>query len=415
MDNKKILITLGIIVGLIIIGLVLFWFVYLEKPVPQTVESIFPSGLFPSAEKKTAGQISPDSVFNPPPTISAGQQKSLNQLTEKAVSGATFLEKIKEDKTKIGVVRYLEKATGHIYDIDLPAGEAGPQGGITETISNTTIPNIFETYWSLDGKQVLTRYTENNETGIEDVVRNFSLISMATTSSRGIFLLSTIRAAAASPKENKIFYLMPWEESYLGITATFEDKNQKQVLATPFGEWAVAWPNERIITLLSKPSATINGYLYKLDPITGSLEKILGGIPGLTSLVSPDGGSVFYGEANYNGLSANIYNVAKKTSAPFFGLITLPEKCTWSKLNKGIIYCAVPVAIPPATYPDDWYMGLISFADRVWKIDTIKGTTEIISLESSLEFDFINLFLSKNENYLFLQNKKDGTLWSLQL
>jgi len=31
------------------------------------------------------------------------------------------------------------------------------------------------------------------------------------------------------------------------------------------------------------------------------------------------------------------------------------------------------------------------------------------------EFDAINLFLSKNENYLFFQNKKDGTLWSIKL
>ncbi len=405
--NKKILIALGIIVGLIITGLVLFWFVYLEKPVPPAAESIFPGGLFPSAEKKTAGQIIPGAVVNPPPTISAGQQKPLTQLTEKAVSCATFIEKIKQDKTKIGVVRYLEKTTGHIYDIE-------PQGGISEIISNTTIPNIFEAYWSPDGKQVLTRYTENNKTGIEDTVRNFSLISIATTATRGIFLPSTIKAAASSPKENKIFYLIPWEESYLGITATFEDKKQKQVLTTSFGEWAVAWPSEHSITLLSKPSATINGYLYKLDPITGSFEKIISGIPGLTALMSPSGESVFYSQGGYNGIVTGLYNVAKKTSIPFFDLITLPEKCSWSKLNKGIIYCAVPIAIPSGRYPDDWYMGLISFTDRIWKIDTIKGTTEIISTESDLEFDFMNLFLSKSENYLFFQNKKDGTLWSLQ-
>ncbi len=405
--NKNFLIALGIIVGLIIIGLILFWFVYLGKPVPPAAKSIFPSGFFPSSEKKTTGQIAPGSVVNPPPTIQAGQQRPLTQLTEKAVSNATFVEKTKEDKTKIGVVRYLEKATGHIYDIE-------PQGGASEIISNTNIPNIFEAYWSPDGKQVLIRYTENNKTGIEDAVRNFSLISIATTSTRGIFLLSTIRAAVSSPKENKIFYLMPWEESYLGITATFEDKKQKQVLTTSFGEWAVAWPSERTITFLSKPSATINGYLYKLDPITGSFEKIMGDIPGLTALMSPGGESVFYSQGGYSGIETGLYNVAKKTSVPFFDLITLPEKCSWSKLNKGIIYCAVPIAIPSGRYPDDWYMGLISFTDRIWKIDTIKGTTEIISTESDLEFDFMNLFLSKSENYLFFQNKKDGTLWSLQ-
>ncbi len=406
--DKRYLILLGIIVGLVIIGLIVFWIFYLGRQAPSAVQNLFPSGFFPSGEKEKAGQPAPGTVVNPPPTTQHSQTKSFVQLTQKAVSGATFIEKIKpEDKTKIGLVRYIEKATGHIYDID-------PKGGSAERISNITIPNIFETFWSPKGEQAVVRYTEESGT-FEDNIRNFSLTSIATTSAQGIFLLSNIKTIASSPKENKIFYLTPWEGSYLGVVASFKDKEQKQIFSSAFGEWQASWPTSRIISLVSRPAATIDGYLYKLDSVTGSFEKILGGIAGLTALWSPTGESIIYSEGGYTGLKTDFYKVAKKTSVSFFGLATLPEKCVWSAKGPDILFCAIPLNVPYGMYPDDWYKGLVSFADRIWKIDMAKGVTEIISAESDSTFDFINLFLSKNEDYLFLQNKKDGTLWSLQI
>ena len=395
--NKKFLIILGSIIGLIIIGLIVFWIFYPEK----TKESITTGfGLFPGGGERITVQPE-EKGQTTPPTIQPGQEKPLIQLTKKAVSGATFAAN--------GMVRYIEKSSGNIYDI-------ASRGGDPVRLSNTTLPGIFETYWSPNGEQVVVRYTEKNESGISDFVRNFSitLIDATSTSIKGILLPSSIQTVSSSPKENKIFYIMPLDDTNIGITASFEDKKQKQILSTPFGEWTSAWPSERVISLLSKPSATAKGYLYKLDPVSGAFERVLPGINGLTVLWSPDTNYILYSASNYDNFKTLIYNIKDKKISSF-GVTTLPEKCVWSKINKGVIYCAVPLSLPSAKYPDDWYQGLISFNDQIWKIDILKGTTEIIPFSTEEKLDIINPFLNKNEDHLFFQNKYDGTLWSLRL
>ena len=403
--DKRYLIIIGTIAGLTIIGLILFWTLGGAKPAS---EGKFPEGgAFPSSLTGVPGQMPSQGPANPPPTIFPGQQKSLTQLTKKAVSGAIFTEKDSGDKTKTGIVRYFEKATGHIYDIDLKTLAS-------VRVSGTTIPGIFEVYWSNDGNQAIIRYVEKNETGIEDTVRNFSVLSMAATSTRGTFLPSSIKTIASSPKEDKIFYLAPFENIYVGITSTFEDKKQKQILTTPFGEFLANWPSDNIISLVTKPSAETGGYLFKLNPSTGSLESVLKDIKGLTGLWSRDAESILYGESFFGGMKTFLYGVKDKKIKQF-AVDVPPEKCAWSAKEKGIIYCAVPSTIPSGNYPDDWYQGIISFSDRVWRIDVLGGATEIISSETDNVLDLVNLFLDKNEEYLFFQNKIDGTLWSLVL
>ena len=161
---------------------------------------------------------------------------------------------------------------------------------------------------------------------MEDTVRNFSILSLAATSTHGTFLLSIIKTIAASPKADKIFYLAPFENEYIGITASFADDKQKQILSIPFGEFQASWPSENVISLLTKPSSGVEGYLYKLDPTTGAIERILKGIPGLTALWSPDSEFILYGASGYNDLKLNIYNTKEKKTIPF-NLTTLPEKC----------------------------------------------------------------------------------------
>ncbi len=396
--NKKFIILIGAVVGLIIVGLIVFWIFYAKKSPGPTTET---PGLFPTGEKISSPLSPPSITQQPAPTTQTRQLKSLVQLTQKPVIGAIYVP-------STSAVRYFEKATGHIYDLDLLSKNS-------TRVSNTTIPGIFEVLFSPDGNEAIIRYAETNDEGVESSIRNFSLSDISgTTTPRGIFMLSAIKAFTVSPKENKIFYLSPVGDFNTGVVSSFSDKNQKQALLIPFGEFNLNWPAEKVITLLSKPSAQVEGYFYRLDPVSGDFGKILGGFKGLTALYSPDGKYIVYSESGFNDFKTSIYAIEEKKTSPL-NATTLPEKCVWSKLKKGTIYCAVPTAVPQATYPDDWYQGLVSFSDRVWKIDTISGETAIISAESETEIDLINPFLSNNGDYFFFQNKKNNTLWSLQL
>ena len=141
--------------------------------------------------------------------------------------------------------------------------------------------------------------------------------------------------------------------------------------------------------------------------------KILGDINGLTTLTSPDGKLILYGNGT---LSLNIFHTDTRSS-DLLGVRTLAEKCVWAGGND-ILYCAVPNSINGALYPDAWYKGEVSFADAIWKIDLKSGTTTMLVnpvLVKGEEIDGIKLALDESENYLFFVNKKDCFLWELEL
>jgi hypothetical protein len=396
--NKKTLIIIGGVIAVIIVGFVLF-FIFREPTTEETREEGFLSFLFPSSEDKSGGPL-PGPSDKPETGDLPGDystQGKLTRLTSMAVSGAVF----NEESLK---VQYFEKATGHMYEIDA-------FGKKEKKRTITTIPKIFEVFWSKNADKAILRYlAEPEEANIVEPVHSFVATSLASTT-EGIFLPLNTLAAVTSPEEEKIFYLLE-ADTTAGIIASFENKNQKEIFYSPFGEFLISWPTKNTITLLTKPTALIEGYLYRLNAQTGSFTKILGDIKGLTALYSPHGNKILYSESERTIFETKIYDINEGTSSNF-NYKTLPEKCIFSPINENIIFCAVPNDLPPARYPDDWYKGLISFSDTLWQIDLANGSTEII-LEGG-EFDIINLFSNSTGAFIFFQNKKDGTLWSLKL
>ena len=178
--------------------------------------------------------------------------------------------------------------------------------------------------------------------------------------------------------------------------------------------WNSLWPNSKIITLTTKPSSGVLGYMYTLDPTTKKLTKTLGVVNGLTTLMSPNGKLVLYSDS---GLSLYVYDVAKGTSSTA-GVRTLAEKCVWNK-NSDAVYCAMPKIVESAAYPDARYQGEISFSDEIWKIDVKTGNTTMIldpvAVLGGVRTDAIKLALDEKENYLFFVNKKDSYLWQFKL
>lgn len=386
--NKKIIIILSVIIFLLTAGAIFIFFTKKGEEIKD--EGFF--GLFPVSEEQDIGKdgLLPGQDNLPPGVFQQGQ---LIQLTKSAISGAGLSST---------TIRYVEKSTGHIFEIN-------PDGSEKNRISNTTILKSFESLFSYSGERLVIRYLEDS--GDYFNVSNFSG-TFSTTSLEGIFLPSGIKTIAVSPEEEKIFYLISSGGSYQGILADFENKKQQEILSFSFGEFNLNWPAKNIIALLTKPSNNIEGYLYFLDAKTKSFNKILGNIKGLTAVVSPDAGKIIYSQSAGGKITTKIFDVKSKETNNF-NFNTMPEKCVWSRNDKNIVYCAVPILISPASYPDDWYQGLISFNDSVWQVDLSTGEANVIFEQSDI--DIVSPFLTTDENYLIFTNKKDNTLWSLKL
>ncbi|MBI5140344.1 MAG: hypothetical protein HZA94_02775 [Candidatus Vogelbacteria bacterium] len=339
-------------------------------------------------------------------------------ISLKPTSEPSFAVKY-DPKTKIKKlsVRYMERGTGHIYELPVDRNEP-------RKISDTTITKVYETLWGEDGKTVITRRL--GDTGLIENLYGF--IAETTTGDEidvGNLDYSKvsgdITAITVSPDKTKFFYLNKVNDDAVGYISDFTAQTlpakRNQIFSSPIGSWNISWPNSNIISLLTRPSGTIPGSIYFLNIRAQLFERILGGINGLTALVSRDAKKILYTNGGKGGISTYVYSTDTNISDSL-PIKTFADKCVWSFLDSNIVYCAIPTDIPTGNYPDDWYQGGISFNDEIWKIDIKTPKTEIIASKNLFErdggVDVSSLVLSPDEEYLTFTNKKDSTPWLIK-
>ncbi len=313
------------------------------------------------------------------------------------------------------VVRYMEKETGHIFDIDMSIPAAKSR------ITNTTIPRVYQSLFGQNGQSVILRYL-NDDSLVETYYAKIPLASSTEDFRNGVeikgsFLSKSINDLSLSPSGTKIFTLIKFGKSAIGTVSSPDGTKKSQIFDSPFTEWLSSWANDKIIMLVTKPSYAAPGYIYTLDSASGNFQKIYGGTKGLTAILSPDEKKILISESGDGLPQIKIYDISSgRLSA--LGLRTIADKCNWVTSAK--IYCAVPDENPESStkYPDLWYQGVVSFKDSLWEIDPeTLSTYQIlpISQVAREDLDAINLFQNKSGEYLFFVNKKDSSLWSIKL
>ena len=403
--TTKIIIT-AIIIIMLAAGFLAFFAG--KKPVETTNEPTTTGG-FPDTGD-SAGRKSSASLGGGRSSSRIGKEVSKNiliQLTKNAISGTAYYGTT--------TALYMERATGHIYKINL-------DGTNNIRLSNATVPKSFEAVWSYKSDKMAVRYFEDPSPGsVKLAVKTFlasigHLLKATSTSEaelKGLALPATVSEIAVSPAEDKVFYLNnAGDELTEGVVADFSNKSQKKIFELPFGEFNISWPVKDNIVLLTKPSAKAESYLYFLNSKTGALTRILGGIKGLTAVVSPDGEKIIFSGIGQDGTESKNYNLKTKTVSEL-GFAVLADKCAWGRKNKNMIYCAVSAKKPDTNQPDGWYQGLVSFDDGIWSKNISTGESQ--SVLSRFGADIMNIFVNDDENYLIFINKNDGTLWSLKL
>jgi hypothetical protein len=328
----------------------------------------------------------------------------LIKISANPIAGAQVFDR-KVSTTTTSIVRYIERATGHVTEYDKKAN-------ILTTTSNTTIPSIYQATWT--GNTVLAQFLNQNKNAVRTFVATLPTKATSTTQLTGRYLADDIYTFAVSPKGDRVFTI-PKGETAVGSILSMDGTKRTSILNFPFNEWNTQWPNETTITLTSKPSFSSLGYMYSLTT-AGFMKKIIGNIAGLTTLTNPTLTYTIYSSSNDGGLSTAIYDLTKNTSLAFAQSPTLAEKCVWSKLFKTIAYCAIPTTIPIGNYPDAWYQGNVSFVDNIYKVDmNLQSVNLLYRLPTDQSIDAINLFLDTKEENLYFTNKYNYHLWGLSI
>lgn len=354
----------------------------------------------------------------------------LRQISMEPISGYTFSattststrtvlnpergELVQEFLATSTVVRFQERATGHVYDVfefQEPPIKA----------SNITVQKIYNAVFTNDYNAFLTQVPTFNNEQIETSL--FTIIpakpETATASSTEQSLRQSVLSSALTnlsfiPGTNKILYALNTLAGSEVYMANPDRTGETRVTTIPFTEYSLESLGNALALVQTKASAQVPGYAYALTLSNGSLNKLLGDIRGLLVKANSDLSYYIYSESAYDRPIIRGVERASGTTRQI-GIQTIPEKCVFSARNKAWIYCFGSVAYKSATYPDDWYKGKIFNDEDLYRIDLSNGSIETIYVFENNTFDVINPQLSPAEDMIGFQSKYDLTLWAIDL
>ena len=393
-QRRKKIIIISSVIGLLILGGLAYYYFYPGGD--KTINDIF--GRLPGLPDRRI-IITPPPKPKPPKTKEELEREArLIQIVSKPIISPT----LSKDGAKI---LYYAKAGGNLEAVGL-------DGKNEEKISNITILGLLEALWQNPdkGAAILT-YIESGS--------GKRFIS-STATSGVIFLPANVIAANWSYDGKEIAYFINQKESFNLTIADEKAQKPTVVYSTPIPDFNIFWTSKNKILLASRPSGAAPGILFYFDRTKKAFNKIFSEAYGLTILPSPDGQNMLYAQTVPGGGNLKLY-LAKidGSESQEIEAQTLPEKCVFK--NGGVsVFCAAPKNISAfGILPDDWYMGKGFFQDRFIEIITATTTASaspaVKEVFNEKEFDAVNLFLSLDTQFLFFQDKKDGTLWRLKL
>ncbi|TSC70548.1 MAG: Uncharacterized protein CEO12_269 [Parcubacteria group bacterium Gr01-1014_46] len=403
--SKKTIFTITFIILLIVLaGLVGYYLNKNDESTPNGTPSIFrnffPFGGndLPDNNDTTTPEDDGDVVEEPVDFI-----QKLRRISGEPVAGAGLLD------VKAGtIVRYIEKATGHIFEVELFSPRQG-------RISNTTIPQVYDAVWGNKNESLMARYLKEDDQTIDTY--SLSIKDTSTTTENTISGIAfPVNLSDVSVFGNSVFYLEKNSNSSYGYISTFSGSGKRLIWNSPLTELTSQYVNAKTVALTTKPEESTPGFLYFVDTSTGSIRNILQNILGLSALVNDNATEVLY--LNQGGRSdLYLYNLSTRANLKLTPS-TFPEKCVWSKKDRTVVYCAVPRESVETNSLTLWYKGQIQLTDDIWKFDLKNNSSSItldLSKESGETIDVIKPILSDSEQYLVFVNKRNNSLWSLDL
>ena len=384
--KKTLLIILALLISLSIVSVFVYLMMFGKPKDGSEVFAKFGLGNNSTVSTNPSGTIPTPQNTNT--TVNVAPAK-LQQLTTRPVAGAYVSDEY---------VRYVEQGTGHVYEINLSTG--------TETlISGTTIPQTVYALFSHDG--TYTAITAFTPAGTKTIVGDIVVDDKNGGKINGVSLPENAREVQFTTQGDGVYYLMKGNTGSVGYIYNIEKKTSVIVFNIPLRDVRVLWGDPMYV--YTTPSGFQNGFLYKVGP-KSSLTYTTSGMKGLLGF-QYTGGVIFGSIKQTRPEFTLLKNNGEKK--PLF-LPYIPEKCISDVTHVNMVLCAIPQNIKNNTFPDDWYMGDISYSDMLVQTNVENnelGTVVNLLTESGQEIDVSRIGISESGSLIYLINKNNNALW----
>lgn len=395
-----------ILVTAVLAGTALLYFILGGKTPSGNPIDVFTGSPFGTPPTDN-GSSSSDGSINTGSNSGGGNSATfakLFKLSDVPVAGATsFISNGSLD------VRYVSRADGHVFDVN-------PSTLAKVEVLNITSPKIYVAEWKADG----SGFVERSLVGSGETVSNVAvtIIPPKATSTAYTSLVAPIRGFVDDIKvlaDGSVIYNL--SDTGAVVNSGFQGEKPRTLFTLDFTDWQMKPVNASAVLLLTKPSASAEGYAYLLNPKTGSFSRLLGPLDGLSALLSPDGKRLVYNSTSGSANSTFVLNLSTSLTTSIYPP-TLPDKCAWSKKLPSTVICGAPRDGLGKDVPDEWYQGLASYSDRIYRFNSDTNTAELLAdpeKDFNTKLDVMSPFLSPDEDYLFFTDKNSLLLWALKL
>lgn len=368
--NKKWIITLGIVLGVVVLGIAAYFAWKNREQIAEVIPGIVGGVIVPiqpSVEKLSVLSSRKVDVY----------------WTQGLATSSTIL--------------YLDEE-GSIFEIDNEGMETAAESGPRSPID--VVP-------SHSGNWLFAKLSQDGDSAVYDAINNIRIRDFIG-----------IESVVWGREEGKIAMLVSGSDTGLvSPQVIIEDINAKtpaQVI-TKFSllEFSLQWPQKDSIYLTQKPSADYVSDMWKVDIATKKFSKFLSD-RGLMVQWSPLGDRAlkFTTTEGRNHKLSVIDEKGGELMALRF--VTLPDKCVMTTPTQ--MYCAIPrdqEALTHMTLPDDYLKRSVYFQDGIYQIDLATNGIRAIYEDEEPIIDATNLTVLEDK-ILFI-NRYDRKLYSLSL
>lgn len=353
-------------------------------------------GMTPTTGEMTAPATTP----NTPTAVSA----RLVQISKGPVVSGEVVSNIpalNASSSPEVAVSYIERQSGNVFSYLIHAKK------LTRT-SNRTVPGIQSASWLPSASTAFVRYLSSTDFS---TINTYALLA---NGSAGFFLAQNLVDIAVS--STNILTLTSGVNGSVVSLMRADGTRPSTIFTTPLSALRISFAGKSQYLAFTKPTATLPGDAFLIDS-AGHFSRIAGPRSGLVALASPSGKWILVSYTLDNAMQLELVNTSTGSTLPL-PVATIADKCVWS-VDDSAVYCGIPVdPSTTATYPDDWYQGVVHFSDGIWKIDVAGRYAQLVldfSNETKSSLDAKAFAIDPLNTTLVFINKNDGSLWSYAL